>query len=296
MPLSSRIKQALDEARMVVLGVQAVLGFQFRVVLERAFDRLTPTAQRVHLAGLGCLLAAFGFAVAPAAFHRNAEDGDDTPRVLRFTSRMVGAALLPFAASIGAGLFLAIAVSYSLRAAWAVGAITVVGALGLWYGWPWRHRRRHRSPEPEVAPQTPVATKIEHTLTEARMVLPGAQALLGFQFLWFFADGFAALPPASRLIHLAGLASVALATMLLIAPAAFHRIAEEGEASTRFYRYASGLVQASLLPLAIGMSADVYVVVAKVGRSTSAGASAAGIVVLSMIALWWGVPSLARRR
>src|SRR5712692_7491508 len=70
--------------------------------------------------------------------------------------------------------------------------------------------------------------RIKDALNEARMVLPGAQALLGFQFMSFFAAGFIELPRASRLIHFSGLLFVSLACILLIAPASFHRLAEQG--------------------------------------------------------------------
>jgi hypothetical protein len=102
--LEQRIKDALNEARRVVLVVQVLLGFQFSVVLERRFDARSRAGQVVHLAGLGLLLAAFALAVAPATFHRMAEHGNDTPGVLHFTSRMVGLALLPFGAALGTSL------------------------------------------------------------------------------------------------------------------------------------------------------------------------------------------------
>lgn len=127
------------------------------------------------------------------------------------------------------------------------------------------------------------------------MVLPGAQALLGFQFLWFFTDGFASLPRLSRTIQFGGLVSVAVAGMLLIAPAAFHRIAEDGQRTPRFYRYASGMVQASLAPLAMGIAADFFVVVRKVSGSNLDGALVSAVLLLAMLGLWWGVPWLARR-
>ena len=68
MALQQRIKDALDEGRMVVLVVQVLLGFQFRVVLEHRFDHLPQAVRLVHLGGLALLLAAFILAVAPATF------------------------------------------------------------------------------------------------------------------------------------------------------------------------------------------------------------------------------------
>lgn len=128
------------------------------------------------------------------------------------------------------------------------------------------------------------------------MVLPGAQALLGFQFVAFFAAGFVELPRASRVVHFCALVLVALASILLIAPAAFHRIAEQGRPTLRFYRYASRMVQLSLIPLALGMTADFYVVATKVTGSVPDGAIAAAVLLLCAGGLWWGLPWVARTR
>ncbi len=295
MALKQRIKDALDEARMVVLVVQVLLGFQFSVVLDQRFDRLSMVGQAVHLSGLGCLLVAFALAVAPATFHRIAERGNDTPRALRFTSRMVGWALLPFSAAIGASVFV-VTESMGMQLEAVVGGIVgFISATTLWYIWPFlRSRPRPAGMESNRSRPSGVETKIEHTLTEARMVLPGAQALLGFQFMAFFASGFVELPRASRVVHFWGLVSVSLAGILLIAPAAFHRIAEHGESTARFYRYASGMVQASLVPLAMGMSADLYVVVAKGTGSAAIGVLTALSLLVVAGGLWWGLPWVSR--
>ena len=38
--LSDKVKTALDETRMLILGVQILVGFQFRTVFEDGFDQL----------------------------------------------------------------------------------------------------------------------------------------------------------------------------------------------------------------------------------------------------------------
>jgi len=222
-----------------------------------------------------------------------AEDGNATPRVLQYTSRMVSLALLPFGAALGTSLFVVSELMGPRLEAAMVGAGGFLCALALWCGWPLLHRR-HTTPELDRYDGSDIASKIEHALTEARMVLPGAQALLGFQFLSFFAAGFIELPRTSRLIHFSGLLFVSLACILLIAPAAFHRIAEQGQPTTRFYHYASRMVQASLVPLALGMSADLYVVVAKVSGSMADGAVSAAALLLGVFGLWWCLPWFAR--
>ena len=68
------------------------------------------------------------------------------------------------------------------------------------------------------------------------MIIPGGQALLGFQFIATLTKAFAELPYAAQISHLAGLCAVALAVTLLMTPAALHLIAFDGEDSARFYK------------------------------------------------------------
>jgi hypothetical protein len=81
----------------------------------------------------------------------------------------------------------------------------------------------------------------------------------------------------------------------LIGTAAHHRLAEHGDATERFYRYAGRLVQASLVALAVGMAADLYVVVTTVFHSSRAGMAASGLSLIAMCALWFAVPLAARK-
>jgi hypothetical protein len=62
------------------------------------------------------------------------------------------------------------------------GSVTVL-ALGAWYALPYASKAAAGRAESDMrAPRsTPLATRIEQMLTEARVVLPGAQAMLGFQ-------------------------------------------------------------------------------------------------------------------
>jgi hypothetical protein len=76
---------------------------------------------------------------------------------------------------------------------------------------------------------TPLKTKIEQMLTEARVIIPGGQALLGFQFVCTFNRSFKELPLSIQYVHAASLCAVALAVLLLMTPAALHRIAFHGE-------------------------------------------------------------------
>src|SRR5215813_7873218 len=85
-----------------------------------------------------------------------------------------------------------------------------------------------------------------HLLEECRMVLPGIQALFGFQLIAVFSQGFGAqLAPWQQKLHLASTLLVAVAIALVMAPAALHRLAVRGVASARFLRVGSRLLLAA---------------------------------------------------
>ena len=130
--------------------------------------------------------------------------------------------------------------------------------------------------------------KINQALTEARVVLPGAQALLGFQLAGMLMESFEKLPVASRYVHLASLGSMALSVILLMTPAAYHRIVEEGENTEHFHRLASRLLIAAMIPLALGICGDLFVVVRKVTGSATVALISAAAALLFFYGLWFG--------
>src|SRR5438132_11102600 len=102
--------------------------------------------------------------------------------------------------------------------------------------------------------------EIRTTIEEARMVLPGIQAVFGFQLIAVFNNGFNSLNPSERLLHLVALLLVAVAIALIMTPASYHRIAEKGTVSRRFVEIASVLLALAMLPLMLGLTIDLFVV------------------------------------
>lgn len=95
---------------------------------------------------------------------------------------------------------------------------------------------------------------------EARMVLPGIQALFGFQLIAVFNHDFSLLlSNFDRQLHLMALLLVAISAVLVMAPAAYHRQANH-QISTHFVELSSRLLAWSMVPLAIGTCVDIYLV------------------------------------
>ena len=63
-------------------------------------------------------------------------------------------------------------------------------------------------------------------IEEARMVLPGMQALFGFQLIAVFNERFKELTENERFIHFNATVLVTIAIALIMTPAAYHRLAE----------------------------------------------------------------------
>lgn len=295
------MENALNETRMLILGAQVLLGFQFQAVLQPRFERLPVELQDLKLVGLGLMLVAVGLLLAPGAFHQIVERGNDSPRVIDFTDRIATFALLPFAAGIGVDVYLAAAVVVGQPAALPAGVASTAFALALWYGLEWMLRSRQapiagETEDRQMASGTDLATRIKQVLTEARVVLPGAQALLGFQFAAILMDAFEKLPRTSQYVHLASLGLIATSIVLLMSPAAFHRIVERGQDTERLHRFASAMVLGAMVPLGFGIAGDAYVVLAKVLDSTNLAVTLAGVSLLFFFGLWFGLTLAVRAR
>jgi hypothetical protein len=205
--VKAKIRHGLNEARILILGTQVLIGFQYRAVLEPGFEHLPMAMQWLSVAGLGLLIVTFGLLVAPAAYHRIVERGVASARLHRFTTRAVGAALLPLALALGGAAYLvAERVAVGVPASFAA-AIVVASALGFWYALPLALRDGATERKDSMTAYTLLDERIEHVLTEIRMVLPGAQALLGFGVGAVLMESFDRLPQSSQLIHLSGPAS-----------------------------------------------------------------------------------------
>ncbi len=294
----TKLQDALNEGRILILGSQVIIGFQWRAVFEKGFYQLPMMLQYLALSSLLMMLLVLALLIAPACFHTIVCRGEDTKGMHRFTTHVTEAALFPFAASLGISLFLASFTVISPRFALATGIVSFLLALFSWFGIESISLRR---PEKFMEPMdqnepTPLWLKIEHVLTEARMVLPGVQALLGFQFIIFFTDLFQALPEFSKMTHLISLFLVALSIILLMSPAAFHRIVEGGEDTERFYQVANRFVLAAMVPLAIATSADFYVVAAEVSRNPWAAFGSSLALLVFFLGFWFGYTFYLRLR
>ncbi len=146
--LEEETRTVIEEARMVLPGIQAFFGFQLIAVFNNRFQDLTHTEQLLHLIALLLLAVSIALIMTPAAYHRIAERGMVSRRFVELASRFLECAMLPLMLSITIDLFLLtrfILDNSTLSAA--VGVVTILMFIGLWYLFPWTQklgtRRRH---------------------------------------------------------------------------------------------------------------------------------------------------------
>ena len=257
---NSLLKISLDELRMQMLGTQVAFAFQFQSLFQDRFDVADPVRRAVALAGLIFMICTLGLLIAAPAVHRIADAGQASARTQRLTAVLAHGALITLALGITAAVFVAVATAFGEHTATIAAAVTAAVTLFAWHGWGRLLRPSGKqSTMSKSSHSTSVHDRIDYMLTEARVMLPGAQALLGFQLLVPLMNSFEAMPVAARTVHFAALGLIALAVVLLIAPAAIHRIAFEGTDDPRFLRLASRFVTAALIPLALGVASELYV-------------------------------------
>jgi hypothetical protein len=294
--LSDRIENVLNEARMLILGGQVLLGFSYRICFEEGFKEIPQMARFAEVAGLGIMTLGLGWLIWPAAFHQIAERGAETEKINRFTTRILDWGLLPFAAGLGLSFYPVSAALHLANSAW-IGAAVGIFALAIWYGsiltksGASQRNLEVYSKKPQSTPeqQSSLSDRIKKVLIECRMALPGAQAFLGFQFAIVFAQGFAALPRSSQLAHFGSLLATTISIVLLIAPAAYHRLVEQGQDTENFHLVASRLLLTALIFLAPGMAGDLMVVIRKVTNAPALSACLAALLLMGFYVLWFGV-------
>jgi hypothetical protein len=288
------LKLSLDELRMQMLVTQVAFGFQFQSLFQDRLDVGRPPIQSAAFCGLVFIVLTLGLLITVPAVHRIADHGAATERIRRLTSLSTRVALLTLSVSLAATLFVAVETEFGLRAAWIAATSMALATTLAWQVWG-MVLGRQRARRSVMREHAKLHDKIDYALTEARVMLPGAQALLGFQLLVILTKAFETLPDSARVVHFVALACVALAIVLLIAPAAIHRIAFDGEDDERFLRLASRVVTVALIPLSLGISTELYVATTRLlpGSSVPLWTSAVGLCCL--LGLWYAVPFALRK-
>jgi len=293
--LERKLKIALDESRLLILGAQVLFGFQFNGIFQELFEELPRASQVLACAGLLLTMLTVGLLIAPSMQHRIVEQGQGSPKVLALATLFAEAALLPLAIALALDVFLAMervaGASFGINSAGTFFAVAIM----CWYALEVLLKRRRQPVTTEKPKAIPLETQVDQLLTEARVIIPGAQALLGFQLTVTFMHAFQQLPTEAKWAHAAALCCVGLAVILLMAPASLHRISFGGEDDPEFVKIGSAFVVAAPIPLALGIAPDTYVAAGRALQSELGAALIALAAIAVLGGLWYGYPLWRRK-
>jgi hypothetical protein len=132
--------------------------------------------------------------------------------------------------------------------------------------------------------------EMRNLIEEARVILPGLQALFGFQTIAVFNERFDDLARYAKVCHILGLAMVIVAVAMTMTPATYYR-ARNGNATVGMAKICSFMIRGAMAPLAVGLALDMFTVidVASGLLSVSIAAGLATFVLLGY--LWFVLPS-----
>jgi hypothetical protein len=138
--------------------------------------------------------------------------------------------------------------------------------------------------------------RVSEVLQEIRIILPGTQALLGFQFIAFFNASFKELSPHLQTYHLINLLLTTCSTILLITPVAYQEIRESGRNTQRWLRFTRKIITAAMICLLAGLAGDLFVATQLINVSSGAVAWLAGLVTFVFgIYMWFGLMLMKRK-
>ena len=132
-------------------------------------------------------------------------------------------------------------------------------------------------------------------LNELRVALPGVQVLFGFMLTVPFSTGWTKVTDTERLVFFLTFLSTALATALLIAPSAQHRILWRTGDKEALLRRANLLAILGTLFLALSITGAVWVVsdvIYNQAPTTLVTAAVAGVFAW----IWFAAPLIRRAR
>jgi hypothetical protein len=296
MSIADETKTALDDSRTLMLGSQILLGLQLQAPFQNAFDALTDGLKQVELALVVLMVGAIGLLIAPSSRHRIVDDGKASRGFNEFVTGISQFTIPLFSLALALAIFVAEMRIAIWPVAPVIAIVTFIVTLAACGMSSLRQLPEGRTTMSEEKKETPLDARIGFILTEARVVLPGAQALLGFQLVIVLTQGFGQLADIDRIAHGVAVALIALATVCLMAPAARHRLVYDGENSKTFYTSANRYLLAGTMALAAGIGVDTEVVAMKITDNRIASVIVAVTCLGILYGLWLIWPLIDRRR
>ena len=155
--------------------------------------------------------------------------------------------------------------------------------------------REPRDAEPGESRQERINRELIELLNELRVALPGVQFLFAFLLVVPFQQTRDKLTDFQKDLYFVALLAAAVATVLLIAPAAQHRVLFRQKDKDQLLRRSNLYAFAGLVVLGVAICTAILLVV-DVLFTTTLGWVAAGIVAVMLAIAWVAVPLWRRSR
>lgn len=150
-------------------------------------------------------------------------------------------------------------------------------------------------PDTEQASHGAMHDEMRNIIEETRVILPGIQALFGFQTIVVFNARFAELPEFAKDCHLISLSMVIIAVALIVTPAVYYRYVGHDYVSPHMLSASTRMIRTALACLAIGLSLDMFTVIFTATSLVLASVIGAAITFILLIMMWFAFPMAARR-
>jgi uncharacterized protein DUF6328 len=145
-----------------------------------------------------------------------------------------------------------------------------------------------RGAEPGESPKERHDRELIELLNELRVALPGVQVLFAFLLAVPFANGWKRVTDFQKDVFFIAFLAAAVASALLIAPSAYHRLRFRVEDKGRIVRISNRLAIAGLLALAVSVDACVLLVTDYIFDKTKAVWTTVGLGIVFLV-LWYGL-------
>lgn len=128
-------------------------------------------------------------------------------------------------------------------------------------------------------------------LQELRILLQGAQVLVGFLIVLPFSGGFAEIEPLEKWMYLGAFLATLVSLVLFSAPALHHRLQRPLVNRIRFKNFATRMMVFGAIPLSCALPLATHVAASQIAGERIATVIAA--VIAGLIAfVWWLAPKL----
>ena len=132
---------------------------------------------------------------------------------------------------------------------------------------------------------------VTHLLEECRTVLPGIQALFGFQLIVVFNASFQEkLSLTERGLHLTAIGLIVIAIAMVMAPAAYHRQRDPQTVSENFIFIATKLLLYAMFPLMVALGLEFFLIARVITNRLALSIGLALLVVCVFSAFWFLLP------